>query len=313
VLDAGIEKDIIELVSRNMKTDHVEEMGRLIFGSFDVYKVLQAPSHVTVPVRNAAGALLEEAKRTDRWRDVVQLLIEIDGSVFMGRQIRLEGLELVLENLARGGLIYDYRRRKLKKSSEDPVHIINWGSLRPGRNYPITIASLDVVESSRLVREHGMRKMRRLMFRFHQFLLDKLRVYEGRLWSWRGDGGIAAFAFSDSERRAVQFCLDVQRTMVVFNSWHEKPFDDDVALRMAVDSGPLTFSDDPGQIVADVINYASHLESKETGAGCVSASEVVYRVLPPTLQRAFSQDGVLEDRSYHTTSRRLDLITTPQD
>ncbi len=308
MLDVALEKDLIELLADSLKTNQMEELGRLVFGDFDVHKELGEHRHITIPPRRAAEAMLHHCRKRDCYAELIHLLVETDGARFLGRTVTLDGIELFLENLTKTGVVYDFEKRRLNSIKSDPSQLPNWGSLRDGRSYPISIASIDIADNSQLVRKNGMRKVRKLYFRFRQLLDEKLRKYNGRVWNWSGDGGIVAFTFKNHEIRAVQFAFELQRTLPIFNSFTERGIDAELAIRIGIDAGKLRFANDTGSIVSEVINFAAHLEKQSTPAGQISVSNTVYAALPPRLAAAFSVEAAFEGRAVRRVPTRLDRL-----
>jgi class 3 adenylate cyclase len=229
-------------------------------------------------------------------------VVELDGAAILGRQIRLEGVERLLGGLAKTGYHYDFRERRLVSSCRDTEALVDWGCLRVGREYEVTIASLDVAGSSALVRTHGLRRMEKVYLRLWNHLRERLAALDGRIWSWAGDGGIAAFVFDDHVARAARFALEVQRTLPVFNATMDDHLPAEVALRIGLDTGPVRFAAEPGQIVSDVINYAAHLEKQVTPPGAVAVSKAVRDALPARLAAFFSIAGCFEDRAWYVAA-----------
>ncbi|TVR31753.1 MAG: adenylate/guanylate cyclase domain-containing protein [Spirochaetaceae bacterium] len=308
MLDIALEKDLIELLATNFKAAQIEELGKLLFGNFDIYKLLNEQNHITIPARRAAQLLVQHCSECNCHPKLIHLLVETDGSQFMGRQANVEGIELFLDKLTGSGLAYDFSRRQVIKIKDDPFELMNWGSLRNGRSYPLTVLSLDVVGSSALSRSHGARKVGKALFQLAQHVKDRLRPYDGRIWNWNGDGGIIAFAFKEHEVRAVQFALELQLTMPVLNTRMELPDKVDLALRAGLDSGKLTFANDVGAIVSDVINYACHLEKSAVPAGSIGLSKTLHACLPARLAAPFSKRITFQDREAVLIPGRIDNL-----
>jgi class 3 adenylate cyclase len=149
--------------------------------------------------------------------------------------------------------------------------------------------------------------MEKLYYNLLCFLQEKLATVDGRIWSWAGDGGIIAFTLKDHIQRAVRFAVEVQNAIPIFNLTTESSDGSvDICLRIGIDSGPIKFKVDTGQIVSDVINYAAHLEKKNTRPGCISCSRTVYDALSVRLGSLFHFGGVFEEKDFFTTLRRLD-------
>ncbi len=279
-----------------------------MLGEFDVYRLLKAERHVTMPPRSAAECLVAHCRKNDHIRALIQLLVETDGSKLLGKPVYVDDIEPFLEGLTRGGLVYDFERRRLIRQKDDPVEMPNWGSLREGREYPASICSIDLVGSSELVRKHGLRKMRKVCFLFRQFIKEKLRTHNARIWSWNGDGGIIALAFKEHQTRAVRFALDIQLSMPVFNTRPDLPIDDEIQFRIGIDSGLVRYSSDTGAIVSDVINFAAHLEKQATKPGGIAVSQSVLDEVSPRLAGPFKNYFDFEERSARSIDIRLDAV-----
>jgi class 3 adenylate cyclase len=249
-----------------------------------------------VPARDAARALVEASDTKKREGELLAILIETDGEKLEGRRVTINGLEEFLSAMTRSGLIYDFDRRSVRRSEKDAAVAPNWGSLREGRTYPVTVASIDIVGNSELVRINGMRTMEKAYFRFWSYLNHRLAIYNGRTWSWAGDGGILAFALKNHEVRAVQWALEVQATLPVFNAGPDNPIAQNFCARIGIDTGKIRFRSDTGRIVSDSINYAAHMEKSVTHPGYVSISDRVHEVLPEKLAAQFETNGMFEDR-----------------
>ncbi len=155
-----------------------------------------------------------------------------------------------------------------------------WGALRNGKEYPITVASVDICQNSE----------------------RRLEVHEGRMWSWAGDGGLFAFRGDRREVAAVSCCLEILYSLPVFNLQPDKPIRDDICLRIGMDSGSVKFFEDTGRIVSEVINYAAHLEKKGTSPGALSVSDEVLARLPAYLKAVFTAKREFEGRTACSTA-----------
>ena len=314
-LEPAIRNDLIELIAASFKAAEVNELGRLIFRCFDSNEAAGQSANISLSARRSAGILVEQCEQGGVTDSLVKLVVELDDSVFHGRPVRVQGLEDFLGKLLRTGILYDFKTRKLVSTRRDPLDLANWGCLKDGREYDLTVISLDIAGNSARVRKIGPRNIEKLYASLGIFLREKLAALDGRIWSWAGDGGIIAFAFRDHVARAVRFAVEVQATVPVFNLTESRSSSADIALRLGLDCGRMKFSLEPGRIVSDVINYAAHLEKKSTSAGMVSISRAVYDALPERLASVFRFGGIFEEKDYFTTIRRLDslFVEEPED
>ncbi|MGA2477608.1 MAG: hypothetical protein ABSG63_02525 [Spirochaetia bacterium] len=207
----------------------------------------------------------------------------------------------MLYRLSRSGQYYDFSKRKFF-DVEDARGLLNWGALRDGREYPVAIASLDICSNSEMVKKYSAKVMEKVYYRLWEFLKEKLDYWEGRIWSWAGDGGIAAFRGEQSVPRAVSCCMEILAALPVFNMQPEKPIKDEICLRIALDFGRLKFFSDTGRIVSDVINYAAHLEKKGTRPSSLSVSDTIHPLLTPAMQKIFAQEAKFEGRTARSTA-----------
>jgi class 3 adenylate cyclase len=209
-------------------------------------------------------------------------------------------LENLLYRLSRTGQYYDFTKRKFV-DIEDHYKLLNWGALRDGREYPFTIASIDICQNSELVKKYKTKVMEKVYFRLWDFLKKKLDHWEGRIWNWAGDGGICAFRGEEGLPRTVSCALEIMATLPVFNMQPEKGIKDEIHLRIGMDFGKVKFFNDTGRIVSDVVNFAAHLEKKGTQPRTISVSEVIHQRLSPEMKLVFSEKRKFEGRESFST------------
>jgi len=313
MLDAVLRKDLVELIGSNFNSDQINKLGEYVLPKFDVHDLRGMDRHITVPALDAARTLVEACESRKQVDGLLEVLIETDGERLEGRRVKISGLEEFLAKMTRSGLIYDFDRRKVRRGEKDASIAPNFGSLRDGKSYPVSVASIDVVGSSELVRKNGMPVMEKAYYRFWAFLNRRLETYNGRSWSWAGDGGILAFALKESEVRAVQWALEVQATLPIFNAGPDNPIAESMTARIGLDCGKVRFRQDTGRIVSDVINFAAHLEKDATEEGHVSISNTIYDQLPPRLAAFFIPNGSFEERPVYTSFRRVDESLFEED
>jgi class 3 adenylate cyclase len=307
-LEPAIRNDLIELIAANFKTDAINQLGQLVLGCFDSNEAAGQKNHVSLSARKCAGLLVERCEERHEMPSLLKLVVEVDQAIVNGRAVTVDGLEEFLAKLIRTGIRYDFKTRRVVNAQRDSQDMVNWGCLKEGREYPLTIISVDIAGNSALVRKLGARRMEKLYYTLWSFLREKLAPVDGRFWSWAGDGGIIAFSLRDHPSRAVRFAVEVQSTMPVFNLSASSAPSTDVALRIGIDTGLVKFSLDTGKIVSDVINFAAHLEKKSTRAGSISVSRAVYDALPQRMASLFRFQGMFEEKDVFSTIRPLDTL-----
>jgi len=174
-LEPAIRNDLIELIAANFKTDEVNELGRLVLGCFDSNEAAGKRHHVSLSPRKSAGLLVEKCQSGETLASLMKLVVEVDNAVVRGRPVQVDGLEEFLGKLVRTGIQYDFKTLRVVKSCRDPHDLPNWGCLKDGREYDITVVSLDIVGNSAKVRKLGTRRMEKLYFTLWSFLREKLK------------------------------------------------------------------------------------------------------------------------------------------
>lgn len=300
MLDKSLQAELVEILASNFNPVQIDEIGSLFEKNYNSHTILGMKDHITVPIRKGANALVDFCIQKKCDDELVSVLVETDGSKMMGKQVNIPEIEEFLSKLAEYGYIYDYKNRKVRKIKEDVMDLPNWGSLRDGKQYDVTVGSIDIVGNSALVNKHGIKKMEKMYFRFWNFLRRLLRVYDGRIWSWAGDGGIMAFTFKGHEVRAVQCALEIQALLSVFNLDPDKSIPDDIQTRIGLDSGKIKFFEDTGRIISDTINFAAHLEKQFTPPKGIAVSESVRENMPKKLKELFCTEDTFEEKRVYS-------------
>lgn len=294
MLDISLKQEVIEILSASFKTDEINEIGVILFRKFDLHQVSGTRSTETVSSRRAATILVEYCMDNKGETALLEFLIQIDDSVFLGRTVTVEGLETFLLRFSQYGFFYNPDKRKIVSGKNDPLDMKNWGALKEGKTYGMTILSLDIVENSRLVKLYGSGKMKRLYASLWTFIRERLACYDGRIWSWAGDGGLIAFAMKKHLIHAVKFAMEIQTLMLLFNHDPSYPLKEPIQLRIGIDSGKVPFSFSTGEIISEVINCAAHLEKGVCLPGHIAVSFRVYEAMGKGYADFFTSAGDFE-------------------
>ncbi len=308
MLDPVLINDMTEMLTKHLKPNQIDEIGRMLLRRYNSHEKLGIEDHITIPRRRAAEALIDECLNRKKDEELIKCLIELDGSDLLGKAVSFDGLESFMKDLVSAGYLYDYKKRKIKKLKEAPEDLPNWGALRDGKSYDVTVASIDIVGNSTLVKKYGLKKIEKVYAKFWNLLRRVLAVYDGRIWSWSGDGGLIAFTFKGHPTRAVLCALELQNVLSVFNVDPDLPIDEPISLRIGLDTGTLKFSLNTGQIVSETINYAAHLEKSFTTPGKISISGELWQRISDNLQAIFDCEGEFEGRAAFCTNTQVSVL-----
>jgi class 3 adenylate cyclase len=303
MFDTALIRDLAETMGKNLTFKDVDAIGGYVFKdhAYSTHAVAGVDKKVSISPLNAARMLIENCEKERKLKELFAFVFELDGAALNGRSVTIDGLDTLLYRLSRSGTYYDYTKRKFVDFDKDKTVLPSWGVLKTGKEYNMVVASLDICQNSELVRKHKPAVMEKIYLRLWQFLRHKLDLYDGRMWSWAGDGGLFAFRGQESIVKAVSCSLEILYTMPVFNLRPDKPISTDIHLRIGMDFGPLRYFDDTGRIVSEAINYAAHLEKQDTKPMALSVSDAIYGALPSCLRTPFAAIGEFEGREAYST------------
>ncbi len=303
MFDTSLVKDITEMLGKSLTFKDVDAVGGYIFKdhSYSTHAIAGVEKGVSISPLNAAKHLVEQCEKKNKLKELFSFAFELEGVPLNGRNVKLEGLENILYRLSRTGVYFDYGKRKFIDIKVDKQSLLNWGALRNGKEYATVIASVDICGNSELVRKHKPGVMEKVYYQLWGFLKQKLDIYEGRIWSWAGDGGLFAFRGEKSIPDAVSCALEILYTMPVFNFQPYKSIKEEICLRIGMDFGPVKFFEDTGRIVSDVINYAAHLEKQITKPGALSISGDIHTRLPAAMKALFPEKQEFEGKTAYST------------
>jgi len=300
VFDIALQRELAEVVGKSFTFTDIESIGSDLFKSYSTHRLEQTPDHVSISPLKAAQRLVKESAENNKLRELFSVVIQLDGNFLNGRFVEVQGLENLLYRLCKTGLYFDFKRHRFVNYNQDKDVLVNWGALKDGKEYPIVVASVDICGNSQLVKKHKPKVMEKVYYELWEFLQQKLGLYDGRIWSWAGDGGILAFRENGDITVGVTCCLEILLSLPVFNLQPKKPISDDIVLRIGMDSGKVKFYGDTGRIVSDVLNYAAHLEKSGTEPFGLSVSDTVYKSLPASMKRIFKTEHEFEGRTAHS-------------
>ena len=301
MIDLSLLNETTEIIANNFTPVEIESLGKIIYSPYDGHKAAGVKNHITMSSRKCANALVQFINKSKKTFQLIKLIIEMDDSSLNGKVKNIEGLEAYLNKLIKSDIYYDFKKRKLHHSKKNAQKMINWGVLKDGKTYPITIMSLDIVGNSKMVKKHGTKTMEKVYFHLRSFVEKKVHDYDGRIWNFAGDGGLIAFTSKNHVMRSVLCSLDIRAALSVFNIHPDIPIKDNIILRLALDTGKIKFSLDTGHIVSDTINYAAHLEKLGTLPGEIAISENIKKELPPKIVKVFSDKNMFENINSYST------------
>lgn len=297
-----IEREMIEMLSKSFTYKDLDQLGKDMFGrKYDTHKLEGLSATLSISPTNAARRLVRECVENNKLETLVVTLIQLEGNYLNDKIVKVRNLDNLLYHQTQYGIVYDYARRKFIRVETDPTLIPSWGVLRDNNDYTLTVASVDIAKNSVLVKKHGSSVMETVYKRLLEFIRSTLIPYDGRVWSWQGDGGLIAFPSDQELDLSIACCMNILLTLPIFNLHPNHPIAEDIVLRIGLDRGVVRFVSDTGRIVSETINYAAHLEKLNTDPWGISISEDIYKIMSPKMQKLFSNRVKFEGRYAYST------------
>ena len=181
----------------------------------------------------------------------------------------------------------------------------NWDDLKDGMLAEFCFMKLDIDSHSKLTRDKPKAKVISTLNEFEKYIEKHISKFNGRLWTWAGDGGLVAFIGNDSAERAVSCAINILSDLTGFNRFIST-IDEDIKVRIAIHVGTAKYNSiNPGRIHSDDINFVSHLEDKFAFSNDICISQYAYSELTPIGKSKFKEVGSFQDKHIFSMHQKI--------
>lgn len=293
-----VKAKLIEIISKYFTTEEIDLIGKDLFGKFNAHFLSGQPFGTILQTSVAAKTLVEYSIQQNKLKELTQLIISIglhSGKAVILRDIEIPEVHELLTILSSLG--YHYKDNVLVYTEEKD----SWGYLEENREYYFSYMSIDIVGNSKIQISYPKELVEEVYSKLQKLIRILVEFYDGKIWNWAGDGGLAAFYVGNVEELAVFSAMKIFYELSLFNLEPSRnKFDEPIKLRIGIHAGWSAYKHQKGNILSDAINFVSHLEKNYTNANHISISKTIYDKLNPRLQKAFKEKGTFEDKlCYH--------------
>jgi class 3 adenylate cyclase len=234
---------------------------QLVNPDYDIYRRTGLSEGMPISNQNAAQRIVADMIQDGFFVDFVEALIRIGDEGYMGRRYTLFGLNDAITGLIQEGYSFDPVSRQFFENQKERISP-NWGRLQEGDERRMTVLRLDIAGNSVLVRNNSRDKIEKA-YRDLRNIVNKAVVNRlGRLWTWEGDGALAAFLFGSMEKAAIFCGMDILHELYFYNRLRN-PLSNPINVRIGVQTGLVRYSpDEMERLKNDTIKQAVELESK---------------------------------------------------
>ena len=223
----------------SVPVDRMIYFAKLVSPNYDFYKRTGFKEGMPIPVDYAAARVVQGMVEDGYYIDFVELLIKIDSKGYMGHQYKLNGLDGVVAGLIDEGYTYDKVTGNFFENQRERISP-NWGRLQEGDERRMTLLRLDIVGNSELVRNNARPKIKKAYDDIRDIVNRAVVSRVGRLWSWEGDGALAAFLFGPMEKMAIFAGMDILHEVFFYNRLRN-PLNMPINLRLGAQIGQVRY------------------------------------------------------------------------
>lgn len=270
----------------SLSTEMMVHIARNVIPHYDLHERTGFPDSIPVPKKDAAAQILRDLRSEELMIPFINQLVSIHQHGHMGRDYPIMNIRTIIQEMYNMGYLYD---QELKMFVENPKfsRSRNWGVLREGDEHAFTFLRLDIVGNSVLVREHDDDVIQRTYADLRTIAENAIERRNGRIWNWEGDGGLAAFFFSNRNLHAMLSAMEIIHELFLYNSVRNR-LNRKVSTRLSIHAGPCVYTTDPSILFKnETVKKTVEIESKHTKPDSVTISNTSNQHFDEIILRQF--------------------------
>ncbi|MCL2067153.1 MAG: hypothetical protein FWG99_06775 [Treponema sp.] len=272
----------------SLPVDMMIRFAREVDPGYNIYRRTGLKEGMPIANQDAAERIVADMVEDGRYVDFVEKLIQIDTAGFMGRRYDLKGLKNVVANLVDEGYSFDKVSGQFFENHREQIRA-NWGRLNEGDERKMTLLRMDIAGNSALVKNNSISKVEQAYQDMRNIISRVVVNRHGRLWSWEGDGALAAFLFGEMEKMAVFAGMEIIHELFFYNRLHN-PLNSPINLRLGAHIGHVRYSDsETERLKNETAKEAAILETlAANNALCISSN--LYITMDQITGNLFSEE-----------------------
>jgi len=254
----------------SLQVDEMIRFAELVNPNYNFYKRNFLDEEMPMSNQFAAQRIVGDMIQDGNFVNFVETLIRIEAEGYMGHQYTLWGLNDVVTGLVNEGYSFDKVSGQFFENPRERISP-NWGRLQEGDERKMAVLRLDIADNSNLVKNNPRSKIEKAYGDIRSIVNRLVTGRLGRLWSWEGDGALAAFLFGPMEIMAVYAGMEILHELFFYNRLRN-PLDKPINVRLGAHIGQIWYSDNEMErLKNETVKQAIALESMAAGNSlCVS-------------------------------------------
>ena len=280
----------------SLSVDMMIRFAKLVNPNYNFYSRSNLKEGMPIPNDYAAQHIVADMVQDGYYIDFVETLIKIGTKGYMGHKYTLMGIDGMVAGLINEGYIFDRETGQFMENQRERISP-NWGRLQEGDEQKMTMLRLDIAGNSELVKNNSRAAISKAYKDIQNIVSRAVTSRTGRLWSWEGDGALAAFLFGPMEKMAVYAGMDILHELFFYNRLHN-PLDRPVYLRLGAHIGQARYSNSELERTKnETAKEAMVLESLATN-NAFSVSYNLYITMDKNILNLFSAEKTGRGHKY---------------
>ncbi|MCB1175538.1 MAG: hypothetical protein KDK39_18320 [Leptospiraceae bacterium] len=282
-----LQRTLNQVLINSLNTEQMNDLGRSVDSSFNVYEFSGFGEKIVIPRKVAAECILQNFESPDALRRFIAFMLFRNGQGASGGVIHLKGHQALLSILAEAGWNFDAENGNfIKDQSLEQSH--DWGYLQENQEYAMSFISIDIIASSELIRTNVKEDVEQTLTGLKSFVRQCVENWDGRLWFWYGDGGMAVFHGESCVPMSVLSMVSLLNQLPLFNIMqNELRSENDIKLRIGMHYGTAIYKKDVNQVTSPAMKYSQELEKYHSDPNSLAVSEATHQLMPEEMRRHF--------------------------
>jgi len=294
-------EEIIDFLVNSLNTSQLDNLARDFSPAFNLRRESGFESRIAIPLRTAADTYLRFLGEEEDMLEFAAFLLTREGrGAGHGGLVHFQGKERLFRNLSNFNWIYNKELNRFEKD-QSRVKTRDWGVLREGRTYFFTFASLDVVGSSYLIKNNDLKNVGDTLRNFKKFARGLTEEWNGRIWIWSGDGGLAVFREEETPESCLASMASILAYLPHFNiAYNSLVPECDLRIRIGVHQGPCVYQKDATLLNNEDIEKTHRIQETSGRPNTLCISRELYRQIRPEVGALFQpfQNEILKEELY---------------
>ena len=272
-------------LAQSMEVVVMEKLAARVIPGYDLYERSGFPPNIPIPQVDAAHQITLDIVREGYLRRFTEMLIEVDRNGLMGRSVSIRLLPQIIKELESLGFVFNEEYGLFMEGDASPK-TKGWGVLREAATYDLSFMAMDIVGNTQMVRRYSKPRVLKAYADLRQLFSTVVDRWEGRVWNWEGDGGVAAFYLGNKNAQAALAGMELLLELFVYNLF-TPPLPEPLRIRVAVHAGPCQFFERYEELRSDTLRRLEIIEAQLTQPETLVISSRVYSDLGNKLEQFF--------------------------